>query len=170
MFRWLEGPGAVFRDPLPGSTNYLNAYDINGRLIRVHEQNRNQKGTEDELTATLPGEEGLEGKSIEKNNAMGRSIPKEQHEDLVPFPMNRQFRSQPVLSDELRDEVWYRHSEMKKSVRVISAELGIEMRRVGAVIRLKAVENEWTKEVCQDLCACNPDPATTFSDEKNTFD
>lgn len=95
----------------------------------------------------MPGEEGLEGTSTEKNFAMRGGIPKEKQEDLMPFPMNRQFKSLPVLSNELRDEVWYRHSELKKSVRVISAELGIEMRRVGAVIRLKAVELEWIKEV-----------------------
>ena len=144
MFRWLEGPGSVFRDPLPGSTNYLNAYDQSGRLIRASERNKE----DDEDNVPPPGEEGLGAKSSEKNYEMGTAIPKETLDDLVPFPMNRQFRSQPVLSDELRDEVWYRHSELKKSVRVISAELGIEMRRVGAVIRLKAVENEWIQQVC----------------------
>ena len=147
MFRWLDGPGSVFKDPLPGSTNYLNAYDQSGRLIRASESNPKQKDPSDENSAPLPGEEGSERNSSEKNYAMEKSIPKEQLDDLVPFPLNRQFRSQPVLSDELRDEVWYRHSELKRSVRVISAELGIEMRRVGAVIRLKAVENEWVNEV-----------------------
>lgn len=169
MFRWLEGPGSVFKDPLPGSTNYLNAYDENGRLIRASEKEPKPKDSDDEQTALLPGEEGLEGKSSEKNFAMGQGIPKEQHEDLIPFPMNRQFRSQPVLSDELRDEVWYRHSELKRSVRVISAELGIEMRRVGAVIRLKAVENEWVKEVRQFHVRLST-AATTYNDEKNTID
>jgi len=169
MFRWLEGPGSVFRDPLPGSTNYLNAYDENGRLIRASAKEPKQNDTDDEQTTPLPGEEGLEGISLEKNFAMGGGIPKEQQEDLIPFPMNRQFRSQPVLSNELRDEVWYRHSQLKRSVRVISAELGIEMRRVGAVIRLKAVENEWVKEVRQHPAWLSA-AATTCNDEKNTID
>jgi hypothetical protein len=164
MFRWLEGPGSVFRDPLPGSTNYLNAYDENGRLIRASKKEPKQKDSDDEQTTPLPGEEGLEGISSEKNFATGGGIPKEQQEDLIPFPMNRQFRSQPVLSNELRDEVWYRHSELKRSVRVISAELGIEMRRVGAVIRLKAVENEWVKEVRQHSAWLSA-AATTCNDE-----
>ena len=161
MFRWLQGPGSVFRHPLPGSTNYINAYDQSGRLIRASEKDQKQDNSNDEQSAPLPGEEGSDGKTSEKNYAIGRSIPKEQLDDLVPFPMNRQFRSQPVLSDELRNEVWHRHSELKKSVRVISAELGIEMRRVGAVIRLKAVESEWVKEVRSDLialkCRCDCD-------------
>ena len=40
MFNWLNGPGAAFRNPLPGSTNYLNAYDPSGRLIRLTEKKR----------------------------------------------------------------------------------------------------------------------------------
>ena len=170
MFRWLEGPGSVFRDPLPGSTNYLNAYDQSGRLIRASERDPKKMNPDDEQSAPLPGEEDSSAGSSEKNYAMGRSIPKEQLDDLVPFPLNGQFRSQPVLSDELRDEVWYRHSELKRSVRVISAELGIEMRRVGAVVRLKAVENEWIKQVCRDLDSSNPAAPTTCNDEKKKFD
>ena len=161
MFRWLEGPGSVFRNPLPGSTNYINAYDQNGRLIRANE--RDPK-VEDEQSTPLPGEDNA--KSSEKNYELGQSIPKETLDDLVPFPMNRQFRSQPVLSNELRDEVWYRHSELKRSVRVISAELGIEMRRVGAVIRLKAVENEWIQQVCGDRAA----PKLSAMMRKHTID
>ena len=156
MFRWLQGPGSVFRDPLPGSTNYLNAYDQSGRLIRASEKDPNQRNSVDEQSAPLPGEENSGAGSSEKNYAMKRSIPKEELDDLVPFPMNRQFRSQPVLSDELRDEVWHRHFQLKRSVRVISAELGIEMRRVGAVIRLKAVENEWVNQVRLDLSSLKP--------------
>lgn len=34
---WLKGPGAVFKDPKPGSTNYINAYSNQGVLIRSKE-------------------------------------------------------------------------------------------------------------------------------------
>src|SRR5215475_12026966 len=37
---WKEGPGGVFRRPLPGSTNYLNAYNKQGKLIRQALQNQ----------------------------------------------------------------------------------------------------------------------------------
>ncbi|KAL8655993.1 MAG: hypothetical protein Q9226_002831 [Calogaya cf. arnoldii] len=134
MFRWLNGPGAVFRDPLPGSTNYLNAYDPQGNLIRTR--------------ASGSGEdEGDEGRNpFDQNIAGGKLIPKEKADDLVPFPLNRQFRSQPVLSEELRDEIYRRINEEKKSVRTVSAELGVEMQRVGAVFRLKTIENQWIQE------------------------
>ena len=76
-----------------------------------------------------------------------RSLPKETAEDLMPFPLNRSFQSQSVLSEELKDAIWKRVMEDGKSVRDVSAALGVEMRRVGAVVRLKAVEKEWEKQV-----------------------
>ncbi|KAL9043766.1 MAG: hypothetical protein Q9214_003056, partial [Letrouitia sp. 1 TL-2023] len=76
----------------------------------------------------------------------GKPIPKEQPDDLMPFPMNRKFRSLPVLSDELRDEIFRRVVEAGQSVRTVSADLGVEMRRVGAVVRLKSIERQWEAE------------------------
>lgn len=116
MFGWLNGPGAAFRDPLPGSTNYLSAYDKKGQLIR---------GT------------GEDGKTS-----------KEALSDLKPFPHNLYFQSQPVLSEELRNEVWRRVKEQNKTVRAVSVELGIDMRRVAAVVRLVEIEKRWVREVC----------------------
>ena len=47
MFAWLNGVGKVFRDPLPGSTNYLNAYYPDGTLVRLAKSGEN-KGAQDE--------------------------------------------------------------------------------------------------------------------------
>ena len=139
----------MFKDPLPGSTNYLNAYDRNGRLIRAAEGAVSQPGVEGRNNATSDDEEsgGDDGSRREQNIAGPQAIPKEQPDDLVPFPMNRQFRSQPVLSEDLKDEIWTRIMVQGKSVKVVSAELGVEMRRVGAVVRLKAVEKQWIEKV-----------------------
>ena len=76
-------------------------------------------------------------------------VPKETMEDLMPFPMNKHFRSQAVLSEDLKDAIWTRVMEDGKSVRDVSAALGVDMRRVAAVVRLKAVEKEWEKQVCE---------------------
>ncbi|KAL8671317.1 MAG: hypothetical protein Q9168_004178 [Polycauliona sp. 1 TL-2023] len=143
MYRWLNGPGAAFRDPLPGSTNYLNAYDPQGNLIRARAAPTTKSRTADD-DAPTPGEDGPN--QIEQNIAGGKPIPKEMADDLMPFPLNRQFRSQPVLSEELRDEIYRRIKEEQKSVRTVSAELGVEMQRVGAVFRLKTIENQWVEE------------------------
>lgn len=47
FFRWLATHGQAFRNPLPGSTNYLNAYDRDGQLKRVVEARK----TTEEVTA-----------------------------------------------------------------------------------------------------------------------
>lgn len=147
MFRWLEGPGSAFRDPLPGSTNYLNAYDASGNLIRASEARSARREDAGVSPAAVPGEDETAGSLGEKNIAGERDLPKEGPQDLMPFPLNREFRSQAVLSEELREEVWRRVVQEGKSVKVVSAELGVEMNRVGAVVRLKSVEKEWIKQV-----------------------
>lgn len=149
MFRWINGPGAVFKNPLPGSTNYLNAYDRDGQLIRAKKSRRSSRDGDKEGE----DEDGDEGGPLsgQKNLAGDRPIPKEGPDDLVPFPLNRQFKSQPVLSDALRDEIYRRIVEEGQSVQVVSAELEVEMRRVGAVVRLKSVEKQWIEQVCYGL-------------------
>ena len=164
MFRWLNGPGSAFRHPLPGSTNYLNAYDRDGRLIRAKDRSLRQLNREKEeeneeededKDADEVNEDGdilptrtnrIQGARI-TNTKDAPPLPKESGEDLMPFPMNRQFRSQRVLSEELKDAIYERIMEKGSSVRNVSAALGVEMNRVAAVVRLKAVEKQWEKEV-----------------------
>ncbi|KAL9128443.1 MAG: hypothetical protein Q9217_002876 [Psora testacea] len=176
MFRWLNGPGDVFRHPLPNSTNYLNAYDKSGGLIRAQgakprdetyaeAQNKDPAdnlGIDDSIKDEVeldteiqsPTRRGVQraAKKDRKLNEGGEMVskdiglPKEEAEDLMPFPMNRQFRSQPVLSEELREEIHKRVMVQGQDIRTVSASLNVEMRRVAAVVRLKAVEGEWLKE------------------------
>lgn len=167
MFRWLNGPGDVFRHPLPGSTNYLNAYDRSGNLLRARDSVSDKKKDgkaleqdeededqgEDDATRDLDeaartAKKGRKEKRPSTGQMTdGAPLPKETTEDLMPYPMNRQFRSQAVLSEELKDAIWKRVMEDGKSVRDVSAGLGVEMKRVAAVVRLKAVEKEWEKQV-----------------------
>ena len=168
MFRWLNGPGQSFKDPLPGSTNYLNAYNAAGGLIRTMGKHKSQDDPKEKLRGKDNEEDqdevAQDGSKKERHkkpwsekvlNELGAAktkvapgLPKEENVDLMPFPMNSQFRSHPVLSEELRDEIYKRIAEEKKSVRDVSAALGVEMRRVGAVVRLKAIEKQWEQEVC----------------------
>ena len=158
MFRWLNGPGSAFRHPLPGSTNYLNAYDRNGRLLRAKDRSPRQLNREKEEKKNEEEEVNDDGgilPTITKNvqgarvtdTKDGLPLPKESGEDLMPFPMNRHFRSQPVLSEELKEAIYEKVMEGGSSVRNVSAVLGVEMNRVAAVVRLKAVEKQWEKEV-----------------------
>jgi hypothetical protein len=65
----------------------------------------------------------------------------------IPFPLNPAFRSHPVLSEELKEEIYNRIVGSGRSVRSVSAELGVSLERVAAVVRLKAVEKQWIEEV-----------------------
>lgn len=121
MFNWLEGPGSNFLKPRKGSTNYLSAYDASGKLIRAEESGNTEK------TAT--------------------NVPSETVEDLHPFPLNRVFRSEPVLSTELRDEIYNRIAEKGQTVREVSVDLSVTMERVAAVYRMKEVEKRWAANV-----------------------
>lgn len=179
MYRWLSGPGQVFKQPLDDSTNYLNAYDRSGNLLRANNLDV-RKGK-----ATGKKEDGEDGDGQEENEEGEKqalkkaemkdgklALPKETAEDLMPFPMNRSYRSQAVLSEELKDAIWRRVMEEGKSVRDVSASLGVEMRRVAAVVRLKGVEKEWEKEVRELKCSVFLRAAvpTDLHDEKNQFD
>ena len=179
MFRWLNGPGNVFRQPLPGSTNYLNAYDRSGNLLRVDNSNvaQSRKSGDDEKKKD-EGEDteiDLETSSIKKKRAQrpspearmkGAPLPKETREDLMPFPMNREFRSQSVLSEQLKDAIYKKVTEQGKSVRDVSATLGVEMRRVAAVVRLKALEKEWEEQVCSLFLFVADSVVARANDEK----
>lgn len=80
----------------------------------------------------------------------GENTPETQ-QDLRPFPLNPHFVSESILSEPLREEVWRRVIIEKKSVRTVSVELGIEMRRVGAVVRLVELEKRMREEVSSIL-------------------
>lgn len=64
-----------------------------------------------------------------------------------PFPENASFRSQPVLSEESREEIWRRVIVNGEAIKTVSATFGVDMRRVAAVVRLKEVEKSWISQV-----------------------
>lgn len=65
----------------------------------------------------------------------------------MPFPLNKFFRSQPVLSEAFKDEIYRRVVQERQDIRAVSADMNVEMRRVAAVVRLKAVEEEMVNQV-----------------------
>lgn len=145
MFAWLRGPGKNFQYPLPNSTNYLSAYDSRGNLLRA------AKGSEKPKTAL--NSDNPDSTALEAAADMEREkkLEKETKEDLKPFPLNQHFVSESVLSEPLRQEIWKRIKVDGRSVRTVSVELGIEMRRVGAVVRLVEVERRMRANVSLPL-------------------
>ena len=167
MFAWLKGPGKAFRNPLPGSSNYLGAYDKQGQLLRARQnemENAKQDDPElDEPEESIQARERRQGLSddeigqrssrrqrrrVERNEAEERGgLAKEGPRDLRPYPLNRDFRSQPVLSQELREQIHELIADRGVDLKSVSAAFGVDIRRVAAVVRLMAVEKQWTTEV-----------------------
>lgn len=93
-------------------------------------------------------------------------LPEESAEDLQPFPANRFFRSQPVLSEELREAIYQFVVKEGKTVPLASITFGVSNERVGAVVRLKQMEKQWIAQVCLQFSLYSH----AFHDEHKTFD
>jgi Eukaryotic mitochondrial regulator protein len=126
MFSWLNTRGKNFQYPVEKETNYLTDYDRDG--FRKEEEDEASEGETDPS-------------GLERGKRSRYTSPRH------PFPLNEHFVSQPILSERLREEIWRRVKVDKKSVRIVSIELGVEMRRVGAVVRLVELEKQWRAEV-----------------------
>lgn len=167
FFAWLEGPGENYREPKPNTTNYLTKYSTDGKAIKppraVRARVKRLTGS-DESTGEVPertaDEEALDKAAAEDNAyEQKRQASGKEHAAHVlgltvcPFPLNPHFVSESILSEALRLELWKRVMVEKKSVRQVSVELGVEMRRVGAVVRLVEVEKRMRSKV-RGHCSC----------------
>lgn len=84
---------------------------------------------------------------------------------LQPFPMNPSFKPRPPISDAQRQTIFDAHAAHPElnSVRALSEHFGISLKRVEAIIRLKALEFKWKQVgVAQALPRLCPLP---FEDE-----
>jgi hypothetical protein len=125
----------------------MGAYNAQGQLKRVVENSQykaleKKREKKDEEGGIARRDKYKDGKDEEKVK-----IPPETSRDLRPFPLNPTFVSQPVLSEELREKIWEKVMQQGDSVRDVSASLGVEMSRVGAVVRLMEIEKEWERVV-----------------------
>lgn len=68
-----------------------------------------------------------------------------------PFPQNPLFRSQPVLDEQTRELIWDKVTQRGESLKAVSAEMHVDVRRVAAVVRLKEVEKQWQRDVSTPL-------------------
>ena len=165
MYAWLNGPGKAFRDPLPGSSNYLSAYDRRGELIRAKREEKAKYDDPelDQSETTLQAREldqGLSQEDVKRRGAEREKkrqerqemeerggIPRERQSDMRPYPLNQQFRSQPVLSEALRTKIYELIVESGMDLKAVSAAYNVDIRRVAAVVRLKSLEKQWVAEV-----------------------
>lgn len=94
-----------------------------------------------------------------------------QQQPRYPFPINPLFRTTPVLDDRGRELVWRKVMRDGESIKAVSAELGVDIARVAAVVRLKEVEKDWISKVClPPRCPqprCSAAPALPSYDDVN---
>lgn len=161
MAEWLAGPGFKFRRQFPGSTNYLSAYDRQGNLRRKRPTTINNRAEEEEREAQILKEEEeqdldeaerkarAEGRAADRLRrvANAKRIGGERPSDLRPYPLNQNFMSQAVLSEDLREELYRQIVVKKMDLQGVSAAYGVDMRRVAAVVRLKTIEKQWIEDV-----------------------
>lgn len=169
MYDWLNGPGAKLRHPLPGSTNYLGAYDKQGNLLRATATPTRIREDGEEGKEEEPSDGGLESRidSADKGvDAADNELPRENRTDLTPFPLNKQFYSQPVLSEELRERIYKAVVEEKLPLPIASTSYKVSMERVAAVVRLKTMEKQWEEQVSHSLrCISFPSTPLRSKDE-----
>ncbi|KAL4870328.1 hypothetical protein BDV12DRAFT_166146 [Aspergillus spectabilis] len=83
-------------------------------------------------------------------NYMGDAIVRRRDSEATTrskvFPLNSNFVSESVLSEELRNEIYERVMVKKKSVRAVSVDMGVDMRRVAAVCRLVELEKRMRQQ------------------------
>jgi hypothetical protein len=193
FYEWMNGPGSQLKEPIPGSTNYLGAYDKYGNLVRARpgwkrpdpnaqkdtlEPGPDMKAEEVTKAAdaeqTPAGQEDLDvgeaesrdAKKSSKEKEDDESLPPETAEDLRPFPLNQYFRSQAVLSEDLREAIYKRVKRDGATVSLASVEFGVSNERVGAVVRLKQMEKEWIAQVC---CSHSPLPLDMMRQLQNSI-
>ncbi|KAK3695615.1 eukaryotic mitochondrial regulator protein-domain-containing protein [Podospora appendiculata] len=63
-----------------------------------------------------------------------------------PFPNNKEFKSQPVLSEAARSVIYDAVMKEGLPLKAVSAKYNVDMRRVAAVVRMKEIEKKWVKE------------------------
>lgn len=182
MMEWLNGPGKAFREPLQNSTNYMSAYDRQGNLLRGKRPRGprdNQQDDFSKLEDVIPEEEeaAMQAKQRAENmeeyeiqeqfekRAMARAknaglesrggVQAERLGDMRPYPLNHAFRSERVLSEELREAIYNQVVARGVDISTVSAMFSIDIRRVAAVVRLKSVEKQWVSEVWCDTFPCS---------------
>jgi Eukaryotic mitochondrial regulator protein len=169
LFNWLNNVGAEFKIPRADRTpSYLGSIKADGRTESAFNASVAAKGQEggapteepkkDEDSKTSDSEafdpneaerEEAEKRSDSyKNKKPSREEPRKvPWRTLMPFPLNQNFKSEPVLSEEFREIIYLKVVEEKMPVRSVSAEYGVSMERVGAVVRMKQMERDWVQQV-----------------------
>lgn len=78
-----------------------------------------------------------------------------------------------MLSESARELIWEKVMLKGEPMKSVSAELGVDIRRIGAVVRLKEVEKDWISNVSIYLVFlqyfCHPPASRMMIPNKNSI-
>jgi hypothetical protein len=143
------GPGYQRGAAKPQEDSKAQLTETTNEAAASTEEVKTPEGQEslDELEIAVRQAEAEEKDTNSTGKAQDDSkLPPETTEDLRPFPLNSYFRSQPVLSEDLREAIYQRVKRDGATVSLASVEFGVSNERVGAVVRLKQMEKEWVAQ------------------------
>lgn len=157
MFDWLNREGVALKTYVPGAPYYLTNL-IQDRVSGGRKPSASEAGAADaadaadtvretSVKADADADADPNANAEADADANTHSQTNEADRPLRPFPLNPHFVSESILSEALRNEIYKRVARDKKSLRSVSLELGVDMRRVGAVVRLVELENRWRSQV-----------------------
>lgn len=126
---WVANEEPKYREVTPGKPNYLTLHTNDGLNARMDAQRALDRDAELE-TGHRPGHHDTKTKANHR-----------------PFPLNPYYVSQSILDDKFKESVWTSVMVDGMSVRDTSVKMGIDMRRVGAIVRMKEIEKEWMRTV-----------------------
>lgn len=74
----------------------------------------------------------------------------------TPFPLNPSFNPPAPVRQSTKTEIWRLHSSSPAqwTIRALSEKFSIGLQRMEAILRLKALENEWTAQVSSSILIC----------------
>jgi hypothetical protein len=146
---WLESSGEQYRRPTPGRPNYLRPEDGGGHQLDA--QSDAAAAREDSGRSSMLGDmEAQVGDEVAQSvtRRMQQAVkPSKLPPNPRPYGLNLYYRSERVLSEELKEAIYLQWAEHSASLKDISQRYFVCVERVGAVIRMKQIERNWLKEV-----------------------
>jgi hypothetical protein len=140
---WVATEGIKYKTTT-GQPNYL--------VQRRRDDAAKDAAKESESAATDDGAAAVEEKSGRDGKRGGRpggrnEKNKKPFSTYTPFPLNPYFKSQAVLSEVLKEEIYHAIMGRGRQLRDVSTQYKVSMERVAAVVRMKQMERDWLVEV-----------------------
>lgn len=88
----------------------------------------------------------------------------------TPFPLNPSFNPPAPIRQSTKTEIWRLHAGDPRqwTIRALSEKFSIGLQRTEAILRLKALENEWTSQVSRPPAQQRPSAFDVAQSDEST--